>query len=167
VNDFVTIFEISSDANGAHWDYLFQIAIGVGVMVGTCFLVRHLWRTAGTRLVGWIMPFFMMVWAVFWLWSHVPWFLKSMEHTSSLIQLYRSGRASIVEGPVKVLRIQPHHGHTGGDRIMVGDKEFEINFFRQTPGYMTSIEHDGALQAGVYARLTYHEGVILKVEVKK
>jgi hypothetical protein len=61
---------------------------------------------------------------------------------------------------------QPVHGHASGDKIIVGDRQFEIDYFRVTPGYQQTIAHGGALRERVYARLHHYDGVIIKVEVR-
>lgn len=50
-------------------------------------------------------------------------------------------------------------------RIAIGEREFEIDYWRQTPGYNLTIAHGGVLRDGVHARLTYDRGVLLKVEL--
>src|SRR5438477_78309 len=75
-------------------------------------------------------------------------------------------RSDVIEGVISVKHEQPASGHTKGDVITIEGKEFEVNQFLVTPGYKTTISHGGALKQGVYARLHYHDGIILKAEIK-
>jgi hypothetical protein len=77
------------------------------------------------------------------------------------------GERRVTEGVIHVTHQQPAHGHSSGDKISVGGRAFEVNYYLATPGYKQTIAHGGALREGVYARLHYEGGVILKVEVKQ
>jgi hypothetical protein len=82
-------------------------------------------------------------------------------YTSAL----RNGRCGIAEGVVRVLRQQPAGGHAAGDRVRLGDREFEVNYYRSTLAYNQTIAHGGALTDGTRARVHYLDGAILKVEI--
>jgi hypothetical protein len=73
----------------------------------------------------------------------------------------------MVEGQVQVLHEQLVTGHTKGDVIAVNGKQFEVNYFYLTPAYRQTIAHGGALRAGVYARLYYYDGEVLRLEVRR
>lgn len=51
--------------------------------------------------------------------------------------------------------------------ITVNGKEFEVNYFYLTPAYRNTVAHTGVLQSGVYARLYYYNGEILRVDIRK
>lgn len=86
---------------------------------------------------------------------------------NSLVTVYRERQYQVVEGQVHVLHEQPATGHTKGDIISVNGKQFEVNYFYATPTYRNTLAHGGVLGSGVYARLYYHNGEILRVEIRK
>jgi len=49
----------------------------------------------------------------------------------------------------------------------VNGKQFEVNYFYFTPAYRNTLAHEGVLGSGVYARIYYHNGEILRVDVCK
>jgi len=93
-----------------------------------------------------------------------PQMFRRIDH---LTEAYEKGRYEVSEGIVAVLREQPAHGHASGDRIVVDGKPFEVNYFYATPAYRQTIAHGGALQAGVYGRLSHVDGEIVRVEIRK
>lgn len=160
----VTVFEITGWSNGIRAGALFDFAIGTGALIlGTALLVRS-WRSR-TLSKGWPMVLFIIGWSLFWLVGDLPSLKLATVGIRDLIQAYRNGRAEVIEGVVHVSHRQPAWGHSAGDKITIGDKRFEVNFFLATPGYRRTISHGGALREGVFARLHHFRGVILKVEV--
>ena len=165
-NEFTTVFEITAGANGLRWDVLFRMAIGIlAVIFGTRSIMRT-WR-GERRVRDMVGPVFSFVWGVVWIVAHVPLWHVGITETRRLIELQRSGGGEVTEGVVHVKYEQPAHGHSSGDKITVGGREFEVDYFLATPGYKETISHGGALREGVYARLHHEGGVILKVEVKQ
>jgi hypothetical protein len=49
----------------------------------------------------------------------------------------------------------------------VNGKQFEVNYFYVTPAYQKTLAHGGVLGSGVYARIYYHNGEILRVDIRK
>lgn len=90
---------------------------------------------------------------------------QQAQQTRELIALYRTGKAQVAEGPVTVLHTQPYSGHTGGDRLRIGDQEFEVDYFQSGPGYHLTLAHGGVLNAGVQARVYHRDGVIIAVQL--
>jgi hypothetical protein len=166
MNQLTTVFEITSGTNGIRADALFRMAIGVVFLIaGIRGLIRK--RTEGRfpkQLVG---SAFMIGWAVLWIVMHIPLWRIGTTNITHLLDTYRNGKSQIAEGIVHVLHEQPAHGHSSGDKITVGGQTFEVNYFLVTPGYKQTISHGGALREGVFARLHYYDGVILKVEIRK
>jgi len=163
---FVTVFEISRWSNGLLADELFRLGVGVSALIGGVGgAIRALRKDKG-RSRGELVPcLFLTAWAVFWLMLHN--FPRMYGHIDALAAAYRHHRYEVVEGPVTVLHEQPEHGHASGDRIVVGGKTFEVNFFYATPGYRQTISHGGVLRAGAYARLGYVGEDIVRVEIRK
>ena len=95
-------------------------------------------------------------------------FMVGIPEADHLIDVYRNGKCEITEGIVHVTHYQPFGGRSPGDKISLGDRKFEVNYYSGIlpGGYKQTISHGGALGEGVYARLHHYNGVILKVEVK-
>jgi len=89
------------------------------------------------------------------------------EHTNNLVRAYGDGRYQVVEGQVQVLHEQPVTGHTKGDIITVNGKQFEVNYFYLTPAYRNTLAHGGVFASGVYARIYYHNGEILRIDIRR
>jgi hypothetical protein len=88
-------------------------------------------------------------------------------HINNLVRAYRDEQYQIVEGPIQILHEQPATGHTKGDIFTVNGKQFEVNYFYATPAYRNTLAHGGVLGGGVYARLYYYNGEILRVDIRK
>jgi len=163
--DFVTVFEINRWSNGLLADELFRLFIGVAALIGGIAGMIRLWRKAEARRRNLIPVFFLAAWAIAWLVMHD--FPHMFGRIDRLSEGYEKGRYEVSEGIVTVLHEQPAHGHSSGDRIVVGGKPFEVNYFYATPAYRQTIAHGGALKAGTYARLSHVDGEIVRVEIRK
>jgi hypothetical protein len=166
MDSFTTIFEISGDVNGIRTESLVRIAIGVGALAsGAIGLSRWLANKERSRKDR-IGPIFLTAWGLLWLAFHVPVFISIESTKSALLARYHRNQFDVVEGVVEVKHEQPASGHAKGDVVVVGGREFEVNFFTVSPSYTTTISHGGALKPGVYARLSYVDGNLLKVEIR-
>jgi len=163
VSDFVTVFEIARGSNGVLADLGFRFLIGIAGLIGGVSALVVRWRNKGTK--SWVAPVFVTVWSLFWLYMHN--FPYAFGHINSLVRAYRDGQYQVVEGQVQVLHQQPATGHTKGDVIAVNGKQFEVNYFYLTPAYRNTLAHGGVLGAGVYARIYYYNGEILRVDIRK
>lgn len=88
-------------------------------------------------------------------------------HINRLVNAYQKKQYQIVEGPVQILHQQPKTGHSKGDIVSVNGTQFEVNYFLATPAYHTTRAHGGVLGAGIYARIYYYDGEILRVDTRK
>ena len=165
MTDFVTVFEIDRWSNGLLADELFRLSVGVTGLIGGLAGVVYVWRKRAVPRRNLIPALFLTAWAIVWLVMHdFPQMFQRIDH---LTDAYEKGRYEVSEGVVAVLRQQPKHGHSSGDRIVVGGKPFEVDYFHATPAYRQTIAHGGALQAGRYARLSHVDGQIVRVEIRK
>ena len=165
MNELTPVFEISLGTNGIRTDAVFRLAIGVIILTAGILGLILRKRTGGRfpkKLYG---PAFMTGWGILWLLIHIPFWRIGTAEIDNLLSVYHNGKSPTTEGIVHVSHEQPATGHTAGDKITVGDQTFEVNYFLVTPGYKQTISHGGALREGVFARLHYYHGVILKVEV--
>jgi hypothetical protein len=160
MNGLTTVFEIAPGSNGVRADAFLRVAVGVVVLTGGLiglFRAKKLKKLAA--------PAVMTAWSVVWLIAQIPLLRIGTTQISHLLDVYHHGKSQVVEGFVHVSHQQPPHGHSSGDKIMVGDQTFEVNYFLVTPGYKQTISHGGVLREGIFARLHYYDGVILKVEI--
>ena len=164
--DFVTVFEISRWSNGLLAGELVDVFVGIAALIGGLTAVVYVWRRPEARPRKALIPVvFLTGWAIAWLVMQD--FPERFRHIDHLTAAYEQGRYEVSEGIVAVLFEQPAHGHSSGDRIVVDGKPFEVNYFYGTPAYRQTIAHGGALQAGVYARLSHVDGEIVRVEIRK
>lgn len=92
--------------------------------------------------------------------------LYSCQQYLNFSTIYNNKQYNLAEGTVSVLHTQPATGHDAGDIVRIDGVEFEINYFHLTLGYNKTIAHGGLLQEGVYARVYYHNGAILRVDLR-
>ena len=165
MNELHTVFDITVAPNPIGGDAWLRMAIGIGAsLAGMIWLVRA-WRTrAGWRQMS--NAVFLIGFGAIWLIVTMPLYNVATSETDRLRLVQLSGQSEVTDGAVHVTHMQPLHGHAAGDKIIVGDRQFEINYFMVTPGYRQTIAHGGALREGVYARLHHYDGVIIKVEVR-
>ena len=163
VSDFTTVFEIARGSNGVFADACFRLLIGIGALIGGITALVFKWKNNGLK--SWTAPVFAIVWSLFWIYLHN--FPHVFGHINSLVRAYRDGQYQVVEGQVQVLHEQPVTGHTKGDIIVIDGKQFEVNYFYATPAYRNTLAHGGVLDAGVYARLYYYNGEVLRVDMRK
>jgi hypothetical protein len=162
-SDFVTVFEITTGSNGVFADACFRLLIGIGALIGGVTALVFTWKNNGQK--SWIAAVFTIGWSLFWLYLHN--FPHVFGHINSLVSAYRQRQHQMVEGQVQVLHEQPVTGHTKGDIITVNGRQFEVNYFYATPAYRKTLAHGGVLGSGVYARIYYHDGEILRVDIRK
>ncbi len=163
LSDFVTVFEIATGSNGVFAGEVFRLLIGVAALIGGVTTLILNWKNKSLK--SWVGPMFVTAWALFWLYLHN--FPYVFGHVNDLVKAYRHGQYQVVEGPVQVLHEQPATGHTKGDIITVNGKQFEVNYFYLTPAYRNTVAHGGVLASGVYARIYYHNGEILRVDIRR
>lgn len=165
MNELHTVFDITVGSNGIGGDAWFRMAIGIGVAIAGMVWLARVWR----RQAGWRKIFnavSLIGFGVIWLIMTLPLWNLATSNTDRVPLIELSGPSEVTEGAVHVTHTQPGHGHAEGDKIIVGDRQFEIDYFRLTPGYQQTIAHGGALREGMYARLHHYDGVIIKVEVR-
>jgi hypothetical protein len=163
LSDFVTVFEIARGSNGVFAEEVFRLLVGIAALIGGVTALIYRWRNNEPK--NWFGPVFVIAWALFWLYLHN--FTSVFGHINSLVKAYRHGQYQVVEGQVQVLHEQPATGHTRGDIITVNGKQFEVNYFYVTPAYRNTLAHGGVLGSGAYARICYHNGEILRVDIRK
>jgi hypothetical protein len=163
VSDFVTVFEIARENNGVFAGEVFRLLVGIAALIGGMTALIFQWKNNGAK--SWFGPVFVIAWGLLWVYLHN--FPYVFGHINSLVRAYRDGQYQVAEGSVQVLHEQPATGHTKGDIITVNGKQFEVNYFYATPAYRNTLAHGGVLQSGVYARLYYYNGEILRVDIRK
>jgi hypothetical protein len=162
-SNFVPVFEITRGSNGVFAEEVFRLLVGIAALIGGVTALIFKWKNNGAK--RWFGSVFVIAWALLWLYLHN--FPHVFGHINSLVRAYRDGQYQVAEGAVQVLHEQPATGHTRGDIITVNGKQFEVNYFYLTPAYRNTLAHGGVLGGGVYARLYYYNGEILRVDIRK
>jgi hypothetical protein len=165
MNELHTVFDITVGSNGIGDDAWFRMAIGIGAAIAGMVWLGRAWRMQA----GWRQLFnaaSLIGLGAIWLIVNLPLWTLATSNTDHLFLIPLSGQSEVTEGTVHVIHMQPAHGHASGDKIIVGNRQFEIDYFWVTPGYQQTIARGGALREGVYARLHHYDGVIIKVEVR-
>ena len=156
---YTTVFRVSYLSNGELLESFVFLAAVLSVLIIGIRKLRIL-REAGVGPMS-----FWFIWCLGWvpmsLWMVTSTLQEGFRYTGAL----RQGRCAVVEGTVHVLFKQSATGHTAGDRILVLNQQFDVNYFVSTLAYSRTIEHGGALTEGRRVRLHYLGGAILKVEV--
>lgn len=159
MSEYVTVYEyeISSILHFILPLVFFAVAGPIVAMVAISRIRRSGWRLrAGMMLlwgVGTAVGGGLGVAIV--LWRHVE-----------AVRSFETNDYEIVEGAVRVLRMQPTGGHAPGDLVTVGGRELEIDFFGEVgPGYRQTIARGGVLRDGQQARLYVHKGKVLRVDI--
>ena len=170
MNNFVTIFEISKTDTSTLDDWSTLLVFGILVLgISATGLIVLLVRS---RKYGWRgRPLFklllFMAVGLFLIVDSVQSLKAAEERLENLVSTYRENKCDIIEGVVHVLHEQPHTGHTKGDIVRIGNVEFEVNAWRNTPAYSLTIAFGGVLKDGVFARVYHDEGKILRVDIRK
>ncbi len=161
----ITVFEITGGNTALPGsDRLTYLAIGIGALTAGVLLLVLRVTVRGRFRIRLFPAVFLTLWGLAWL-RFSPGRLATYSHADRLYADYRNHQYETVEGTVELLREQPKNGHAPGDLIRIGGKEFEIDYFRMTPGYRRTISRGGALRNGVYARLSYKDGHIRSVDI--
>ena len=164
VPDFVTVFEITRNSNGIFAGTILRLLIGVAALIGALrVLVRNRRRESSRK--DYIGPIFVLIWSLLWIYLHN--FPHVYGHINGLVNAYQQKQYQVVEGPVEVLHQQPASGHSKGDVIAVNGVQLEVNYFYATPAYRNTLAHGGVLGSGVYARIYYYNGEILRVDIRR
>ena len=165
MNELRTVFDVTVGLNGIGDEAWVRMAIGIGAALAGMVWPARVWRMQA----GWRQMFnaaSLVGLGAIWLIVTLPLRNLATSDTDRLLLIQLSGHSEVTEAAVHVTHMQPRHGHASGDKIIVGDRQFEINYFMVTPGHRQTIAHGGALREGVYARLHHYDGVIIKVEVR-
>jgi len=110
---------------------------------------------------------FVVLWGTIWILFSSIWVVSTFWTAYKYHEALRNNGCEVVEGRVTVLHEQPWGGHDSGDRIRIGDAEFEINYFLSTLAYHRTIAHGGVLTEGAQVRICHLDGDILQLEVAR
>jgi len=165
--DYTTVFVVYDGFWRVVAMALLPLAVGLGVLIASIIWFRRLnlpnwWNRKET-----VAPGFLFFWSVMFLTGVTVGFGWNLLHQSKLVSVFRNGQAQVVEGNVHVLRQQPATGHTDGDLVEVGGKQFVVDYFTITAAYSRTIAYGGVLQEGRFVRICYYNGEILAIDVRQ
>ena len=161
-NDFIKIFEVTYFSNGELLISLLFLFIGIIGLIAT----RRGYIGSNNKI-----PRKSLAYIITIIFTIVGLYMTTndLKDGYKLKQLLNNGKCEIVQGHVKVLHKEKKSGHDikGGDHIIINNKHFHLSYFIKTLAYKNTIENGGVLKEGVYVRLHYVNGEILKVEIKE
>lgn len=161
--NYEKVFEISLNSNDiVNTFYSFLFIEGVILLIGLALLIYVFRNRNSLSFSAWKKPLLLIFGAILGFF-----FTLSDKPSHQYLTQYQAGEYSIIEGKVNVLRRQPQTGHAPGDSIKIGEIPFVIDYFISTPTYKTTISHGGVLKHGVYAKVFYSDGKILRIDLKK
>lgn len=167
ISDFKIFFEITNKYNTAELNQVYFLIFSVSICLCglTGLLIRKVKGTKWPKT--WYTPLLIclcgIVWSVVVLMDLIP----MRREAEELYRAYVNKQYVIAEGPVRVIHQQPMHGHDGNEIIEVNGINLTINHFSRTNAYKQTIAWGGVLREGVYARIYYYRGKILRVDVRK
>jgi len=87
-----------------------------------------------------------------------------------LVQAYRTGKYSVVEGIVEDFHPMPYEGHQS-ECFRVEKEKFCYSDYEVSPAFNQSASHGGPIRAGLPVRIAYYEdenfqGQILRLEIR-
>ena len=115
------------------------------------------------RLLGW----FFVIFASFWT---LVTFGSTYSSYRKLVQAYRTGKYSVVEGIVEDFHPMPYEGHQS-ECFRVEKEKFCYSDYVVSPAFNQSASHGGPIRAGLPVRISYYEdenfqAVILRLEIR-
>jgi hypothetical protein len=155
-----TGYRVVYDVTRDGWAVFWFPAVGIGfILLGGClsWLAQRepKWRHSWGPRLG-------LIFAV--LWTLGTFVLVG----GNFVRDYRalsSGHADHVEGPVENFIPMPASGH-GEESFSVQGVSFSYSDFVVTPGFNKTTFHNGPMRADLYVRIWYHDGDILKLEIR-
>lgn len=154
----------SQDAELGPWVRLVAGVVMTGLaVVGIAFRNRFKGRLANAGKSAVLLLFIALLWTAF----HAYFLFQYLGEREQLVALYETNAYESVEGVVQVLHEQPRSGHDQGDIVKIGEQQFEINYYRKTHAYRTTLAHGGVLRDGVTARVGYVNDEILAIEIAR
>ncbi len=165
MGEFRKVFEISPVVSEIQSKMLFQLIISIVILAfGIIWMIRIFLKKQSWTYKSTFGPLFCVFCGAIWLSLTISSLSGSKNEQEPLRESYERGDYEVVEGIVKVHRVQPKSGNVPGDLVSVGGKQFEINYYLKTQAYHQTIEHGGVLQNGIYARVYYKGNDILRVD---
>jgi hypothetical protein len=102
-----------------------------------------------------------LIFALFWT---VESFLATFRQYQTAVYDLRTGRYSVLEGPVTDFVPMPYTGHSE-ERFTVNGHRFSYSDYIVTLGFNNTASHGGPIREGLYVRVTYDGNLILRLEV--
>jgi hypothetical protein len=156
VDQYRVVFDASQKP--FQW-WLLAIGLTLG-LVGAGILWwghRNKW-TLKQMFIGYFMLGFACLWSGLVLSSMLPEYLK-------VRSALRHGTFSVVEGRVTNFRPMPYEGHQD-ECFSVSSQTFCYSDYGVTAGFNNSTSHGGPIQDGLPVRVSYIDGIIVRLEVK-
>jgi hypothetical protein len=164
-SDLVVVFDLL-DAGFKDWWFSASglIFLGVGLIL-VCFprimmqLSNETARPRWFKFFSWLFLGF----AIFWTTLS---FITTYGHYLSLRDAYTAGNFEVVEGPVENYEPKPASS-PNRESFTVAGQRFEYSDHTVTPGFNTTREYGGPIDAGVYVRISHVDAAIVRLEAER
>ena len=130
------------------------IILLVGAFLPTLIPIPWPWSRRGVRAVGWIIAIFSGAWTAFSFW------VTYAEYTYLAGRL-AAGRYQTVEGTV-----ENYEQDRTDEKFTVGGVAFTYSDFRVTSAFNNTAIEGGPIRPGLYVRIAYVDGKILRLEIR-
>ena len=157
--ELARVYEVSQSFWGEVCGGFLYITVGIVLLIASIIWIRGLrlpkwWARSEARHPG-----FLLLFSVGWLIVNSVMLFTNIPRMYSLLSIYRSGKAEIVEGEVHVL-----DENRSRRLVEVDGVQFRIPGSNMRDPYATG--HGRYLTEGAYVLLYYHEEEILRIDIR-
>ena len=158
---YVTVYDL---AQAGYREWYFPVFGLLFVLLGGVLIrYRAMFPTTGPTAFRRVFPWAGLSLAVLWTTAS---FAATFARYRSLRAAMVSGQAQVVEGRVAEFAPMPYEGHTL-EHFTVNGQPFAYSDYVETPGFHNTSSHGGPVRDGLPVRITYVEGIILRLEIAR
>ncbi len=154
--NYVTVFDISKQQFEWWWPAIGILIFALGIV---CIKFVSRWPSQNNaKIIGWVMLVLGPLFSVL---------IYNSQTTmwAGLRRAYDRGAYPIVEGVVHDFRPMWYEGHPD-ECFWVENRKFCYSDYVGQPGFRQSASHGGPIREGLPVRITYHDGQILRLDVR-
>jgi len=164
----ITAYEMSifpPSASIAFQFLMFKLIIG---LIVCAFIIKITFLRNTVTVRKYIIKQMLLIFILILVWLMLPNVSQLLNFYALPLAPYLTDKHETTKGFVKVLRVQPKHGHAPGDLIEVEEKQFVVDYYKTiNPYYNITIAREGVLKNNTYVILHHVGNDILKIEIKE
>jgi hypothetical protein len=160
---FKTVFDAAHQGYGI-WAFLgiglILMAVGILLVGAPGLMLKFLplgLQGQSRKIFGWV---FLSVAVTF----TVVIFANTYSAYQATVTALDHGQYSVIEGQVTNFVPMPYEGHSDESFVVKGHR-FSYSDYKLTPGFHNTASHGGPIHEGLYVRVTYVGGLILRLEI--